>query len=306
MNKVYPVDALLAAAGLTPIEAARGLRIRVLLIGPAEAKALLAANIGNRPFRLGRVLYLARQMVEKNWYLTHQGIAFDWHGTAVDLQHRLMAIERANVTVALMVTEGLDPASFPHLDQHIRRTASDALRRKRGLVEEARFVLRLAASQSNPLLEELDDVCHVIEDLHDERERHCNTRAALTASVPVRVAALVLMEELPARSMDILAAYRALVLHHSQEWTPAMHAFQRKVATHSLKCDGHEARLMLFANALAALDPRKAQLSKLQVGDTTLASCVQRAKVLLPLYGLPAPSKARAVPRAAANIEARQ
>lgn len=262
------VDKLLATAGLTPVEACpAGVRIRVLLIGPDEARALLSANTDNRPLRNGRVNFYARTMKNGAWMFTHQGIAFSEDGLGIDLQHRLHAVILSGVTVRMMVTEGLSREAFEAIDQHERRTMADSLKMRRTLTDEARLFITLRGGDqcTNPTIQEVGEMCTQIEETSDALDQVCSTRTKVFSSAPVRCAAIVLMMEKPGAKHYVLNAYRALVLSHSEEWMPVMHAFGRQVAGGAISTTGGLGRLDLFARALIALDPARAETKRIQI-----------------------------------------
>lgn len=275
------IDKLLRTAGLTPREAPNHeLRFRVLIIGPREAEALLAANKDNRRLRWGRVRFYARVMRNGGWMLTHQGLAFSSDGTGLDLQHRLHAVILAGVEITIVTVEGLSPKTFEAIDQHERRSISDALRLNRSLTEEAKmfFLLRGGDGSANPSLAEIAEVCGDIAEEHDLLEQFCSTRRAIYSAVPVRCAAITLMVEAPRNAPAILSAYRDLVLCKTEVWTRAMHAFGRQV-NHgkTISTSASIGRIDLFARALAALDPARKELSKIQIDESTIFMARKRA-----------------------------
>jgi hypothetical protein len=279
------VDDLLAAAGLTPRVAVHSLRIRVLIIGPLEAAALLVANRDNRRLRWGRVRFYARAMQNHGWLLTHQGIAFSTDGIGIDLQHRLEAIKLAGVEVAMMVTEGLDSRAFEAIDQHERRSISDALRLDRSLTEEAKMMLMLMGGDmsTNPSLHEIAETCGDIEHEHDQLQQACSTRVAGMSALSVRCAAIVLMLEQPSESVRVMQSYRDLVLRKTEVWTPVMHAFGRQVAAKKTGSSTTAARLDLFARAMVALDPGRARLSKIQINEASIELARKRVRAAMGL-----------------------
>ena len=62
-----------------------------------------------------------------DFYLTHQGVAFDEEGRLHDGQHRLAAIVAANTLVSMLVTRGLSEAGALGLDDGRKRTDAHAL-----------------------------------------------------------------------------------------------------------------------------------------------------------------------------------
>jgi hypothetical protein len=270
-NEMSVIDKLFSVAGLKPREAKTSLRTRVLLIGPEEARALLAANIDNRKLRPGRVRFYADTMAQGGWHLTHQGIAFSVDGKGVDLQHRLNAIIESGCTVPMMVTEGLKPEAFEAIDQHERRSMHDALRKDRKVLEVAKFFVFLrSGGPNNPTLLEIGEMCGLIEGVHALLLSRCNTAQKLYSSVPMRAAACLLLIEHEDDLIfgdEVCAAYRALVLGRTEEWTPAMHAFGRQVSTGLCGAGDYRQRIDLFARGLIALDSTKKGLTKIQVNN---------------------------------------
>lgn len=100
---------------------------RPVLISPAVAEIMLERNEGNRPLRTVTVEKYRRAIREGRWRTTHQGIAFDRHGTLRDGQHRLSAIAAEGRPVRMTVTFGLEPEAFAVMDTGRIRNAGDVL-----------------------------------------------------------------------------------------------------------------------------------------------------------------------------------
>jgi len=278
------VDRLLSAAGLKPRHTKNNnVRTRILTIGPKEAAALLAANIDNRKVRHGRVKYYASVMKEGGWRLTHQGIAFCKDGRALDLQHRMLAIIESGVEIDLMVTEGLSPEAFEAIDQHERRSAADALRQDKKLIEVAKMFLSIAGGglRLNPTILQLGEVAAIIEDAHAALVKACPTTRKLYSSAPMRAAAVMLMLERPDKSEQIIETYRNLVLAHSELWTPVMHSFNRQINTNISNSGSSAVRIDIVARGLVVLNPDKSDLSKVQIKDSAIADLRARTLAIL-------------------------
>ena len=95
-------------------------------ITPIKAAEYLKRNKGNRPLSVNLVNFFARQMPD-GWRLTHQGIAFDTEGNLIDGQHRLNAVIKADATVPMLVSRGLDRDGMLVMDTHKKRNDADAL-----------------------------------------------------------------------------------------------------------------------------------------------------------------------------------
>lgn len=98
----------------------------IKIITPKEATLYLESNKRNRQIDLRKVSFYAKDMIDGNWTLNHQGIAFCSDGTLADGQHRLMAIVKADKPIAMMVTYGLDNDEY-NIDQHKARTICNAV-----------------------------------------------------------------------------------------------------------------------------------------------------------------------------------
>lgn len=97
-------------------------------ITPAMAEYYLTKNVTNRKVREVAVRDYYKLITSDRFLPTHQGIAFYKDGTLADGQHRLLAIVRANKSVKLLVTTGLDKEAAVAIDVHRKRNMVDALR----------------------------------------------------------------------------------------------------------------------------------------------------------------------------------
>ena len=106
-------------------------------ITPAMAATLLQSNRSNRPLSSNAVKDIADRMSEGSWTVTHQGIGVDVNGDLVDGQHRLAAIVKSGIAFRYLVTTGLPPETFDHVDvggKGVRTTADLVARRMPGLM----------------------------------------------------------------------------------------------------------------------------------------------------------------------------
>lgn len=81
-------------------------------------------NDGNRRLSRSVIATYARDMLNDNWRLTHQSIAFDDEGRLLDGQHRLAAVVEADVPVDFTVQRGWDRETFSVVDTGFKRAAS--------------------------------------------------------------------------------------------------------------------------------------------------------------------------------------
>ncbi len=98
-----------------------------MFVSPEKAREWLAKNQQNRKLKKRVIDRLAKDIKEGRWKITHQGIAFDIHGSLRDGQHRLHAILLANIGVWLNVTFGIDPASLLVIDNIVIRSSADQM-----------------------------------------------------------------------------------------------------------------------------------------------------------------------------------
>ena len=86
------------------------------------------ANTNNRHINEAHVRRLAQDMKRDKWVLTHEGIAFDTHGTLLDGQHRLWAIIIADTPVVMHVWRNVAHEALMAIDLGSPRTIADVLR----------------------------------------------------------------------------------------------------------------------------------------------------------------------------------
>lgn len=103
------------------------MRVAVEIITPEVAQGYLARNKHNRAMRRGLVERYAESMKRGEWRATHQGIAFDASGYLLDGQHRLKAIIDSGCAVQMTVARDVETGSQLVMDDHAKRSASDAL-----------------------------------------------------------------------------------------------------------------------------------------------------------------------------------
>ena len=98
----------------------------VVEITPDMAKKYLEVNIDNqRNISDSVVDKYARDIVNGNWLITHQGLGFDTQGMMIDGQHRCHAIIKANIPVNMSITINVSPEAMDHVDINKARTAKD-------------------------------------------------------------------------------------------------------------------------------------------------------------------------------------
>lgn len=104
------------------------MKTSVETITPDKARQLLTENHGNRVIRDAHVQFLAREMREGRWSLTHQGICIADTGRLLDGQHRLHAIVFSGVTVKMQVTREAEESTYRYMDIAATRTNADRIK----------------------------------------------------------------------------------------------------------------------------------------------------------------------------------
>jgi hypothetical protein len=116
---------ILATAVRVPLANAPTLVIEE--VNGARAAELLTLSRGNRKLRSQHVEWLARQILEGCWRLTHQAIAISASNRLLDGHHRLHAIVRAKQPVLLAMSYGWADDVWDALDCGVVRLAQDRL-----------------------------------------------------------------------------------------------------------------------------------------------------------------------------------
>ena len=97
----------------------------IVTITPEFANSLLEKNNHNRPVSKKRVEYYANLMENDKWHLTHQGIAIDKNGCIIDGQHRLLAVIKANKSIAFNISTNVENETFKYVDVGYTRTTGN-------------------------------------------------------------------------------------------------------------------------------------------------------------------------------------
>lgn len=104
-----------------------GLRSKTVELTPQLAEQLLDSQNHNRNIKRDLVERLARDIREGRWQLNAQPVLIDAEGHLGDGQHRCQAVLQAQMTVPVVVTQGIAPTAFATLDSGRSRTPADLL-----------------------------------------------------------------------------------------------------------------------------------------------------------------------------------
>jgi len=201
-----------------------GLQTQVQVIGPEDAKTLLANNFtGNRPQKKRYWTEYARRMSEGQWRLSPQPIVITRDGTLLDGQHRMLAIVLTGKSFKFNVAVVQDTSSYEVLDQGLGRTNADILNLPSTIVGPIQFLLRAVDNITKPspsdvrqlVQSELGTLLQTIDTQIKPKHRvfkHNSFRTAFAMSV--------LTEKSGYHSA--YAAYRSVCNEPMDQWPPIM------------------------------------------------------------------------------------
>jgi len=233
-------------------------------ITPRIANSYLEFNNNNRPLRKTHIRSLAFDMMNGDWQVTHQGIAFDTTGRLIDGQHRLHAIIEAGVPIQMLVTRGCSSSSFSILDRGANRSPSDILGWPTKITEVITLAIRIAYG-TNPTLSRIRKMegssliknCQV-------RLHHCQTCRSTMSTSGVKLAACVQMtvQEDP---KFVISQYKALISEQYNEMTNCSQSFIRQARDKQMK------REELFWRAMFVFDNTEINRPKILITEDIIA-----------------------------------
>lgn len=240
----------------------------VELIGPAEARAILAENRGNRPLAESRVKALASMILSGDWQTTHQGIAIAEDGRLLDGQHRLNAIIRAGVPVRIMVTRDMDAGTFAVMDRGGTRTLAQALREDGPSVEVASFITQVLngwnhVGVTDAMKREILGLLRP--EITRVRMAVLSRNKRGSASIMAAGVAQILAGVDPDYVAKVASAFNRL----DPSMPPVAMVLARSIDTGRI---GAHDRVDLFARSLVIFDPNRSENTRIQVKDTEAAT----------------------------------
>jgi hypothetical protein len=229
-------------------------------ITPRIASSYLELNINNRPLRKSHISLLALDMVNGDWQVTHQGIAFDTNGVLIDGQHRLHAIIEAGVPIQMSVTRGCSASSFSILDRGANRSPSDILGWPKKITEVITLALRIAYG-TNPTVSRIRQMegSSLIENCQILLE-HCPTCRSTISTSGVKLAACVQMT-LQGEHQFVISQYKALLFEQYSDMTKCCQSFNRQSR------DKQVSREELYCRAMFAFDSFESNTPHIRLTD---------------------------------------
>lgn len=231
-------------------------------ITPELAQEMLNTSVGNRAIRKWHVDVLAIAQQRGEWTLTHQGAAFDRNGVLRDAHHRLMACVRSGVTIRMLVTFGLDPASFDSVDQGVNRTIADITGWNKRVAEPLRLATSITFGSNRVSAQQVRTVASSgLDDVLTEVVEHCGSSMRYFASSPIKLAAACSIMN-GADKEFVLGQYRALCLQDFNMMSPCSQSLVRQVT--SLRTKSEHTRDAL-ARGFKVFDPSKSENTKIYI-----------------------------------------
>jgi hypothetical protein len=247
-------------------------------VTPELAKQMLETSPGNRRLRSWHIDMLAALQQRGEWKLTHQGAAFDWTGSLRDAHHRLHACVKSGITVPMLVTTGLDPASFDAVDQGVNRSLSDVTGIDKRVAEPLRLGTSFARKTSRVTSTQVQEIAAGgLLDALTNLVEYCGSSKRYYSTAPLKLAAAATIMN-GGDSNFVLEQYRALCLLDFDALTQCSKALVRQVeSTKTKSSDVREA----MARGLRVFDVGRSGITKIQVSSADIASAVEMVSTLL-------------------------
>lgn len=276
------------------------MKAEIVNVTPQLASEWLTMNLNNRPLRRTVVDGLKAAFLRGEYIQTHQGIAFSTTGELLDGQHRLTAIsELSSGVYRMVVARDVQADSFQVIDIGAKRTPADALRiEDRRLVEAARLVGAICLNKKSsvtPMM--LLPIIDAIQIPHEALVSFCPTQAKCWSSSPVRLGAVICM--MSGCNHDyIKTTYRALVLTDFDAMSPVARAlFSSHIRGVVRASNAYD----MLARSLIVFNEKKANLTRIQINDTSEAIAKVKAIFSALIPDVSEPEKKKANPKGSAK-----
>lgn len=247
-------------------------------VTPELAKQMLETSIGNRKLRVWHVDMLAALQQRGEWKLTHQGAAFDSNGALRDAHHRLYACVKSGITVPMLVTTGLDPASFDAVDQGINRTLSDITGIEARVAEPLRLGTSYARKTTRVTSIQVQEIASgglltVLTNL----VAYSGAAKRFYSTAPMKLAAAATIMN-GGDSNFVMTQYRALCTLDFDAMSQCAKALVRQVESTKARSNEHRETT---ARGLRVFDVNRANISKIQVSEADISSSIEMVSTLL-------------------------
>lgn len=253
---------------------------KVATITPEEAKGWLThANGNNRKLMEGYISYLAKEMKEGHWRLTHQGIAFDSQGNLVDGQHRLAAIVKSNKSVKMLVTTDLPIGRFPIIDRGVSRSISVLTNLPNSLTEI--YGLLYIMTTTGPGRLSPDTILSLHEKLgvySGELLNCCGTKTRFFSSAPIKAAAVIALG-VGENNDYVLNTYRNLVLQNLESLPLVALSLVRQYNRGVIQTSGGQyGRKEIYAKARHLFTGKNKNMVNIRLSSVQIGGYIREAK----------------------------
>lgn len=243
------------------------LEMQIETITPERAQHILQGNTNNRKVRPSWVKELARRIQDNEWELSHQGILLGEGEKLLDGQHRLLAIQQANVPVTLPVFHTSGTSVFKVLDQGQKRNITDLTGIANTVAAPIKFLIN-----ATPTGHSKQQSVFVIEQVASSelgnhlREISELPQARTYGSSPVRAAAAISMLRHPEDKEYIYNTYAAMVRLDFENMPKVGYSFVRQVESGVVrKSGGTVAQRENFLRACVLFDPAEKDRKSIKV-----------------------------------------
>jgi len=253
------------------------MQTKVETITPTIAKYMLEKNIANRPIRWSHVEKIAKEMLDGEWQVTHQGIAFNESGFLIDGQHRLNAVILSGKPVTMAVTRDCEARAFDVIDRGVKRSLSDIIGEDRRVVEVMTLALKIFHGRQNITPSMIN--CLLNTRFHglcqDFMAKFKRIRGRVTQA-PIRLGAIInIMEDFNCNRVFIYNQMKALETQNYEMMTPCCQSFNRQVMERKMSSSE------LLSKALAVFDENKKDIQRVVFNSEIIESANQRVKNII-------------------------
>ena len=232
-------------------------------VTPDKARYMLQSNSENRKLRKGVILRYATIMTDGAWKTSPEPIVFSESGRLLNGQHRLTAVVHSGTSQNFLVVKNVSESTFSVLDRGAIRSTADALGVNPRLVEAAKVVGRIFAS-NNLHDNQVGEICSIIGEAHDKLLIACNTSARIASSAPFRAAASMHIT-IGTDDVYVCKQYRSLVLGTFDEMVPVTKSIASAIYSGRLKSGGLQLQSDLFIRAWDMFSPEKQNQDRIQI-----------------------------------------
>lgn len=234
------------------------------------ARWLRDNNDGNRAIKQSVVKKYAQEIVEDNWRVTHQCVAFDSKGHLIDGQHRLSAVVLANkkmtVYVARYATQE-ESMKLP-IDMQAKRTVYDVLQVSRRDQETCSALYRALIPYSLPSIATMERMFTELRTELDMVHSCVVSTVKQRSAAPARAAIVVLLREYPDSREGLCRLYRSFVGMDLEGLPSSIMALIKNLdGTSLLSAGGGQKQKELFLRVYYAFHPRNRSVKIIRLVD---------------------------------------